>query len=108
MLMLLAGIGACLLVMLLIAYLIFPHEVHDQRFAGPFPTYPAPILQPSPPTDMQRFYAEEMERLNSAGWVDKKAGTVHMPIDQAMRAVAAEGIPGWPAGSPAASEGSRR
>ena len=57
---------------------------------------------------MDAFRAEEMRRLNSAGWQDRAAGTVHIPIDQAMRAVAAEGIPGWPTGAAAASQGDRR
>lgn len=105
MLALFAGIGACLVLMLAIAYWLFPAQVRDQRFAGPFPKFPAPVLQPSPPVDMQVFYAQEMQRLNSADWIDKAAGTVHIPIDQAMRDVAAQGIPGWPTAAP---EGSRR
>ncbi len=98
MLALLGFIGLCLVLMLGLAYLLFPKEVRDQRFARPFPKFPEPVLQPSPPVDMQQFYAQEMQRLNSAGWVDKAAGTVHIPIDQAMRSVVAEGIPGWPGG----------
>jgi hypothetical protein len=108
MLLLLGLIGVCLVLMLGIAYLLFPRELRDQRFAGPFPNFPAPVPQPSPPVDMQLFYAREMQRLDSVGWIDKAAGTVHIPIDQAMKAVAAEGIPGWPTGSASASEGSRR
>ena len=105
MLVLLGFIGLCLILMLGLAYFLFPNEVLDQRFARPFPHFPAPVLQPAPPVDMHVFYAQEMQRLNSVGWIDKAAGTVHIPIDQAMRAVAAEGIPGWPS---AASDGSRR
>jgi hypothetical protein len=107
MFMLLAGIGLCLMLMLATAYLLFPHELKDQRFAQPFPQFPAPVLQPNPPADMQTFYQQEMQQLNSAGWIDKAAGTVHIPIDQAMRAVASEGIPGWPTAA-GASEGNRR
>jgi len=82
--------------------------VRDNRFAGPFPAYPNPKLQPNPAVDWQVFYAQEMARLNSAGWLDRAAGTVHIPIDQAMRAVAAEGIKGWPTGNTTVSEGDRR
>lgn len=106
MLALLGFIGICLVLMLALAYFLFPSEVKDQRFALPFPSFPAPVLQPDPSLDMQKFYAEEMQRLNSVGWVDKAKGIVHIPIDQAMHEVAAEGIPGWP--TDAASEGSRR
>ena len=81
---------------LAIAYWVFPSEVKDSRFTQPFPDYPAPRLQPSPPVDMSVFYAEEMRQLNGVGWQDKAAGRVHIPIDQAMQLIAKEGIPGWP------------
>jgi hypothetical protein len=97
MLMLLGGIGICLLLFLGLAWLLFPHEVKDQRFARPFPEYPMPVLQANPPADMEAFYAREMQRLHSAGWIDKQAGIVHIPIDQAMQEVVKEGIKGWPA-----------
>jgi hypothetical protein len=96
MLMLLGGIGGCLLLFLGLAWLLFPREVKDQRFAQPFPQYPEPVLQTNPPADMQAFYAREMQQLHSAGWIDKQTGIVHIPIDQAMQAVVKEGIKGWP------------
>ena len=34
---------------------------------------------------------------NGTGWIDKAHGIVHIPIADAMRQVAQEGIPGWPA-----------
>lgn len=108
MLGLLALIAGTLLLLMGIAYLIFPGEVRDRRFAEPFPSFPSPRLQTSPPADMRAFYAQEMRWLNGAGWQDRATGTVHIPIDQAMRAVAAEGIPGWPTGSKTLSEGDRR
>lgn len=103
MLGLFALIGSTLLGLVALAYFLFPGEVADRRFAEPFPAYPSPQLQPDPAADMRRFHDEEMRRLDSAGWQDKAAGTVHIPIAQAMRAVAAEGIAGWPA-----SQGDRR
>lgn len=102
-----ALIGGGLGLMLLVAYLIYPGEVRDQRFATPFPSFPAPRLQPDPALDMKAFYAEEMRQLNGAGWQDKAAGTVHIPIAQAMGLVAKEGIPGWPTAAPS-SEKERR
>ena len=107
-LLLLSGIGCTLLLLMGLAYVIFPGEVKDRRFAEPFPTFPLPRLQPSPAVDWQVFYAHEMAWLNSAGWQDKAAGIVHIPIDQAMHDVAAEGIAGWPAGNTNVSEGDRR
>ena len=108
MLALLGSIATVLVLMLGLAWWIFPGEVADRRFAQPFPNFPGPRLQPDPRLDMETFYAQEMTRLNSAGWADRQAGTVHVPIDQAMRAVAAEGIAGWPAGNTHVSLGDRR
>ena len=105
---LLAFIGTVLVLMIGLAWWLFSGEVADHRFAQPFPAFPGPPLQPSPRADMAAFHAEEMARLNAAGWQDKAAGTVHIPIGQAMRAVAAEGIPGWPTGNPDVSLGDRR
>ena len=107
MLALFALIGSTLLVMAGLAWLLFPNEGADRRFAQPFPQFPAPPLQPSPPLDMQVFYQQELAQLNGAGWQNAAHTQAHIPIGQAMRAVAAEGIAGWPA-SPAASRGDRR
>lgn len=82
---------------------LFPHSAQDRFLRPPLPAYPAPRLQPNPQADMQRFYAAEMRRLNSVGWVDKAHGIVHIPIIDAMRKIAQEGIPGWPAPSEASS-----
>ncbi len=84
----------------LLIWWLFPQSVPDRTLRPPLPTYPAPRLQPSPAADMQRFYAAEMHRLSSTGWVDRAHGVVHIPIADAMREIAKEGIPGWP-GAPA-------
>jgi len=44
-----------------------------------------PLLQTDPTRDMQTMRAAEDRYLRSFGWVDKKAGVVRIPIDQAMR-----------------------
>jgi hypothetical protein len=85
-----------LAVTVLVILWLFPHSLLDRTIRLPLPVYPTPRLQPSPRADMQRFYSEEMQRLNSTGWVDKAHGVVHIPIADAMRKVAQEGIPGWP------------
>lgn len=75
---------------------LFPGSIDEQTIRQPLPTYPAPRLQPSSRSDMRTFYTEEMQQLNSTGWIDKSHGVVHIPIADAMRKVAAEGIKGWP------------
>ena len=76
---------------------LFPEALngHAKRLA--LPQFPNPQLQPSPREAMARFYAEEMQRLNGTGWIDKSKGTVHIPIQDAMRKVVEDGISGWPA-----------
>jgi hypothetical protein len=99
---LLCGAGAVLGTILLCAIgvmWLYPTAVQDQRLTTALPVYPAPRLQTDPAADLQRFTTQEFSRLNSVGWVDKDRGIVHIPIDEAMRRVAAQGIPDWPAAS---------
>ena len=85
-----------LLLTILLALWLYPGSSVDRRVAGPLPAFPEPRLQADAKTDMQKFLAQEMARLNSAGWDDRSKGLGHIPIDDAMRRVAASGIPDWP------------
>jgi len=42
---------------------------------------------------MNKFRAVERDVLNNYGWVDRKAGVVHIPIEQAMDQLIARGLP---------------
>lgn len=75
---------------------LYPGAVQDRRLGGPLPHYPAPNLEADPHADLQAFEAKELQQLNSAGWVDRTHNVVHLPIDDAMRRIAAQGIPDWP------------
>jgi hypothetical protein len=46
---------------------------------------------------MDAFLQKETEQLNSSGWIDRAHGIAHIPIGEAMRRIAAQGIPDWPA-----------
>jgi hypothetical protein len=85
-----------LLLSVLLVWWIFPRVTVDRRLPSPIPLYPSPRLQSDPAADMQKFQAAELARLNSAGWDDRANGIGHIPIDDAMRRVAASGIPDWP------------
>lgn len=57
---------------------------------------PGPHLQTSPEHELQQFRADEDKRLNSYYWIDKQKGTVHIPIDQAMKKIVQTGLPDFP------------
>jgi hypothetical protein len=52
-----------------------------------------PLLQPNGADDLKAFRQEEASILNSYGWLDKQAGTVRIPIEQAMKIVVEKGLP---------------
>lgn len=58
------------------------------------PQYPNPLLQGSMATkvDIARVRKEEKERMNSYGWVDEKKGIAHIPIEDAMKKLAEQGV----------------
>jgi hypothetical protein len=56
---------------------------------------PAPRLQASPARDLQDMLQAEDAWLHSYGWVDRSAGMVRVPIDQAMEFVVWQGLPSW-------------
>ena len=98
---LLLAFGSIVVVSALLIWWIYPSSLQNEKMiTGSVPRYPEPMLQPSPPTDMQTFFNEEMAYLYGTGWVDRARGTVHIPIDQAMRKVVEDGIPDWPSAAP--------
>jgi hypothetical protein len=66
------------------------------KMGDPTLRFPAPVLQPDPTADMNKFRAAEEEQLNTYGWVDKNAGIVHIPIERAIDLVAQQGLPTRP------------
>ncbi len=62
-------------------------------------TPPTPRLQTDGEADLRRFRADEEKRLTTYYWVDQQKGTVHIPIEQAMKALAQTGAPGFPKAS---------
>lgn len=90
------GIAIALGSVIGVAMALFPSTRTQHTVTMPVPQFPAPALQSSPRAEMTAFLRAELARLNSGGWVDRARGIVHIPIADAMRKVAAEGIPGWP------------
>jgi len=51
-----------------------------------------PRLQQFPRNELYEFRMKEEAELHSYGWVDKNAGTVHIPIEDAMRLMLQRGV----------------
>ena len=54
---------------------------------------PAPRLQQDPPAELREFRLEEEALLEGYGWMNREAGSVHIPIADAMRLTIEEGLP---------------
>jgi hypothetical protein len=54
---------------------------------------PEPRLQTNPREDLRALRAREDAVLNSYGWVDKTAGVVRIPIDEAIKLTVQRGLP---------------
>jgi hypothetical protein len=54
---------------------------------------PEPRLQTAPRADLRTFRAQEDALLDTYQWADKSAGTVRIPISEAMKLVVQRGLP---------------
>jgi len=55
--------------------------------------FPEPRLEQNERNEINEFRLREEQTLHSYGWVDQKAGTIHIPIDRAMELIAQRGLP---------------
>jgi hypothetical protein len=67
-------------------------QVSQARMPSELP--PPPRLQVNPAQDWQTLRARDEAWLNGYGWVDRKAQTVHIPIQRAMDLIVQRGLPG--------------
>jgi hypothetical protein len=56
-----------------------------------------PRLQPKPANEIYDFHRQETAVLDGYSWIDKSAGTVRIPISEAMRLTLERGLPARPA-----------
>jgi hypothetical protein len=86
-----------------------------QREAATAPEFPlavgqehrlpaGPRLQRFPANEIFQFRSGENEYLNSYGWIDRNAGTVHIPIADAMRMTIERGLPARAQAPPEAAQ----
>ena len=59
-------------------------------------TPPEPRLQTDPAADLATYMTKQRELLDSYGWVDRAHGIARIPIEEAMRRLAQQGIPEFP------------
>ena len=95
------GIGLAVLVVVVIFLMRWMFGfVSKEEPLGPPPTPfenartlpPQPRLQVEPHVDLKAYCEEQVKDLNSYGWVDQKAGVVHIPIERAMQLIAQRGL----------------
>ena len=65
-----------------------PLAAKRARFPDNIDKIPAPRLEVDDRTELKSLREAEEARLKNYGWSDPKAGTVHIPIDEAMRMLA--------------------
>jgi len=53
--------------------------------------FPQPALQKAPQIDLQKFEAEQRSVMSGYRWVDSDQGIARIPIEDAMRMIAARG-----------------
>ena len=79
----------------MVAFFSEPAETQQYPLAvDTAPRLPAaPRLQQSPENEMYEFRLKEAAELTSYGWVDKDAGVVRIPIEDAKRMLLERGLP---------------
>jgi hypothetical protein len=89
-------VGFCSLTSWVI-YRVFVPEIRDEPMANgqaQVRTVPGdPQIQAAPKRDLREFRLGEERVLNTYGWADKAAGTVHVPVNVAMEMIAQHGLP---------------
>ncbi|MBV8126546.1 MAG: hypothetical protein JO114_02650 [Planctomycetaceae bacterium] len=77
-------------------------SLYPSRNAIDVDQFPTPQVQKNPAVDLAGMRAEEQRRVNAYGWVDRKAGIAHIPIERAMDILAKTGLPKVAAPAPVA------
>lgn len=72
---------------------IITNEQQTGPKGDPVTRFPQPTLQPDPVADMNKYREAVEQQLNSAGWIDQKAGVAHIPVDKAIDILAQRGLP---------------
>ena len=64
--------------------------LNTSPLARPDATFsPSPRLQPAPQPERSAYFAEKARTTGSYGWADREAGIARIPLEEAMRLLAA-------------------
>jgi hypothetical protein len=110
--------GAALAAVVVVAFLItaglmkFYSAVEPVSPGGPesgkVPMSPGfPELNPNQPVELQNLREREQRMLDGYGWTDRAAGVARIPIREAIKIIAAEGLPETPLPRNQSSESGR-
>jgi hypothetical protein len=83
----------------------------DTRHIAPgYPqsAFPNPKLEEDERGQLNGILSNEDKTLYSYGWVDEKAGTVHIPIERAMELIVQRGLPLRPQGAVVTKKGEKK
>jgi len=105
-----AGLVAVALLINLLTYVLFRYfDAREGRRVMPqYPLAaaegarvpPEPRLQTNPRQDLADLRTRENETLTTYGWVDRNAGVVRIPIEEAIRLTLERGLPARQASRP--------
>ena len=70
-----------------------PEDTRHVPRGYPETAFPNPRLENDEINQLNGILTEEQDRLNTYGWIDQRAGTVHIPIDRAMDLLVQRGLP---------------
>jgi hypothetical protein len=88
--------GACIIVGGIVCALgVSALVLHERGPAANTPPHAfagrAPLLQPAPQPDRAAYFEEKRRATQTWGWVDREAGIARIPLDEAMKLMAAKG-----------------
>jgi len=96
-------VGATLVFLAMAALFGVYRAAEDSADSPPSPlmtpesTRPAePHLEVDTARSLQALRQAQQERLQSYGWVDRKAETVRVPLERAIDRIVEHGLPDWP------------
>ena len=93
-----AAIALAIALAALASYFLWRAEPSGGPGVAAPPAMAAPSLESAPQDQRARYFAEKQRLLESYAWVDRRAGIARIPLEQAMRIMAArkEGNDGGP------------